>query len=98
MNDFHVPTPVEIERADHDQEDANELLADQLAESVHALLDDETITSLNFNPFDMIQSLLDRLPMNVVVPLALKLDLCPLHHCDIEICADDDRSECFGFQ
>ena len=24
--------------------------------------------------------------------LARMLDLCPIHHCDIEICADDDRT------
>lgn len=30
--------------------------------------------------------------------LLLSYDLCPLHECDIEICADDDDPDCAAFR
>jgi hypothetical protein len=54
----------------------------RLAISANALAmrDDDT------DPFDLILAIADE--------FMLQFDLCPLHRCDIEICMDDEITEC----
>ncbi len=47
-------------------------------------------------PFDDITETLELIPLNNPARsrIALSLELCPMHLCDEQICADDDISEC----
>jgi hypothetical protein len=53
---------------------------------------DAIIASDDFDVYadDIIASFRTILPPSAFVRFALCLDICPIHTCDIEICADDD--------
>lgn len=56
-------------------------------------IDDDNIDALD--ALDALRPLLDTHHFNA---LCAMLDICPMHICDIDICADDDIDECAHFR
>lgn len=57
-----------------------------------AMLDDDA------NAFDIFERLIPFLPFFDRIDLAARLDICPLHICDIAICADDNILDCAEYR
>jgi hypothetical protein len=44
--------------------------------------------------FDLIIAIADLLPPFLAADLCLAFDICPIHHTDLDSCADDDLDAC----
>jgi hypothetical protein len=67
------------------------LLAIRLADMYLSALDND---DLDFEPHDVLVDLTHLLPKTVIEPMFITLDMCPVHYCDVQICLDDNYSEC----
>lgn len=86
MTNSMIPLP-------HDRNRANALA--NLAATI-LLADDHPDNDRDL--LDIINEICSMLPDADAAELRLRLDLCPIHHCDLDTCADDDRLECSDYR